>query len=372
MKIGGKIVTGVIVTTLILGGGVVVYKLISDGTINFDKKYDDKQEDKDRETWTDEQKKEHDEAKEKLETKVPDKNPDEIEILPTDTPEEVEQKEEEKYYWQVNNKLLEIVNNSFSDIEDEEAAVGYEALSVKNIYFNGGKLYVVCDTVLRNETRYESYDSLYEITVGQQFDGYENLFKSLEGKENAQVVKIVDFKQKDGKKFQDFYHIVTTNETSIVCDLIEQEGATATLVGGNLSIMKEDIPPIGANLFVKVVSGEKEEYHLVNVFLTGIGLGSTEEDYQAAINDPTRIAVNNKYVMTEAVDWMSLNLQYNENYKSQQSEQNQEAEAQAAVSNKFTNADGTKDYAGYVEDKGATEVKTTQQNPQVVEMNLGF
>ena len=220
MKIGGKIVTGVIVTTLILGGGVVVYKLISDGTINFDKKYDDKQEDKDRETWTDEQKKEHDEAKEKLETKVPDKNPDEIEILPTDTPEEVEQKEEEKYYWQVNNKLLEIVNNSFSDIEDEEAAVGYEALSVKNIYFNGGKLYVVCDTVLRNETRYESYDSLYEITVGQQFDGYENLFKSLEGKENAQVVKIVDFKQKDGKKFQDFYHIVTTNETSIVCDLI--------------------------------------------------------------------------------------------------------------------------------------------------------
>ena len=137
--------------------------------------------------------------------------------------------------------------------------------------------------------------------------------------------------------------------------------------------MKADIPPSGANLFVKVVNGEKEEYHLVNVFLTGIGLGSTEEDYQAAINDPTRIAVKNKYVMTEAVDWMSLNLQYNENYKSQQNEQAESAEAEAqATSNKFTNADGTKDYAGYVEDKGATEVKTTQQNPQVVEMNLGF
>ena len=73
-------------------------------------------------------------------------------------------------------------------------------------------------------------------------------------------------------------------------------------------------------------------------------------------------------------DWEELNEEYKLNdfqVGKQQSEQNQEAEAQA-TSNKFTNADGTKNYAGYVEDKGATEVKTTQQNPQVVEMNLGL
>ena len=194
-----------------------------------------------------------------------------------------------------------------------------------------------------------------------------SLFKSL------MILSLVSFYDvcevgKDEKNITDFYTLATQGEKSPLREILQNNNYTAELVDGNINVRTESGGlPRQSTLLIQAGNDDETKFYIVSARLKDLGEDATNEIYQERLSNPKKSTISIQETMTEPFDWMSLNLQYNENYKSQQNEQAEsaEAEAQAAFSNKFTNADGTKDYAGYVEDKGTTEVKTTQQNPQV-------
>ena len=233
--------------------------------------------------------------------------------------------EQAKYYWEVNNLLLEKYNEKHKPLSIKSNEFASEALTVERIFVEDNNILVLYDVVSKKDGKFSTYKSLCEIHCKDATNapGYSDLKEFV--KNGSIKYEAARLGQNTGynKKFYDF---ATTKEDFKYYSVLSNAHNKVTLLDGSgLRLSNFSVPRFG-ELFLEVEENGKVYYDLVCLNMLPLTDSATESQFDQMSYKMDEIDASVAHTMEEKFDWMSENLKYNENFKNKQQEQSQSTE----------------------------------------------
>ena len=225
----------------------------------------------------------------------------------------------ERKYWQINNLLVEKYNNCHLPISYPSGKRRSEALGVDRIFIGKDSIFVMYNVVSKYGDEYSTYSPLCEMKIeGASNLDYDTIYSAIQ-QHNGTMIDLCYLGMNSAYN-KSFFNLMKAKKDFKYHALLSKNGNEVKLVDGYGRQVSRHGIPREADLLIEVNTNGETYYDLVDISLIPLGVDANQSQLNQMDLKLDKIEMSVHKTMREEFDWMSLNNEYNENYKVQTAE----------------------------------------------------